>query len=160
MRNTWPSERWLIVGWMGVLVGITMSCSGESQLSPSVIRENGLPLESPSVIGSSQVVGRTAGTEQNGASTVGGALGERAGGSDKRRARKKVRRRDYCESLPEGHEDYERCQAWLKSGRGKDSGGPRRSAQRRRKYCKDLPKGHEHYKRCQKWLKSEGRGPN
>ena len=153
--------RWLVLGCGAVLVGIAMSCSGESPSSPSELRQIGAPLEFSSALGSSSGgIGGSVRAGSDGASTVDdgrgddGARGPERGDGPKRRGRGQERRRQYCKSLPSGHENYERCQSWLSSERGDGSKRRGQGQERRRQYCKSLPPGHENYERCQTWLSS------
>jgi hypothetical protein len=137
---------WLALGCMGFLVGIAVACGGETPLSPSTVTEVGSPLETSSNFQSLEV----------GSSTLVNAR-EHDGGNGKGggRTREKERRLQYCKGLQQGHENYERCQTWLKSGRGNGSKGRAGEKERKLQYCKSLQQGHEHYERCQAWLNPE-----
>ena len=139
----------LALGCMGVLVGIAVACGGESPVSPSTVTEVGSPLESSSnfqslEVGSSTLVNAR---ENDGGNGKGGGRTGEAGENE--------RRLQYCKSLQQGDENYERCQTWLNSRRGDDSRGRAGEKKRRLQYCKNLQQGDENYERCQTWLKSE-----
>ena len=155
------NPRWLVLGCGGMLVGISVSCSGESPSSPSELRQIGMPLEFSSALGSSAGgIGGSVRADSDGSFTMDvgrdddGTRGSERGDGPKQRGRGKERKRQYCKSLPPGHEHYERCQAWLSSERGDGPKRRGRGEEQRRQYCQSLPPGHEHYERCQTWLSS------
>ena len=139
----------LALGCMGVLVGIAVACGGESPVSPSTVTEVGSPLESSSnfqslEVGSSTLVNAR---ENDGGNGKGGGRAGEVG--------EKERRLQYCKSLQQGDENYERCQTWMKSERGDGSRERAGEKERKLQYCKNLQQGHENYERCQAWLNPE-----
>ena len=146
MRDEQMSYRGsLALGCVGLLMGITVACSGGSPTSPSGITG-----------GSSQLLGSSGGSSSGGSSSGVSSASIGSGAevlvptevseSPEDRGRSAPRRRRYCESVEPGHEHYQRCQAFLKSD--KDA-----RLQRVFRHCQNLPTDHKHYTRCQRWLK-------
>ena len=148
------NKEWFVFGVMALVVGVTTACTDASPTSPSNMSGVGSALNYSS---SQNAIG--AGSFSLSASDVlsgGGKEGSRKG---KRRA-KRAERRQFCESIPSGHEKYDRCQKFLKRGPGdgaKKNKGERRAkrAAKRAKiiqFCQSVPPGHEKHDRCQKLL--------
>ena len=142
-----PPRTWFVLGLIGFLVGVSAACTVVSPTSPSSMSGVG-PALSPS---SSQRSVGLASFRLNAADTV-SAAGARGSQNGKgRNGARRAKRRQFCEALPPGHEKYEPCQKWLKSGRG--DGSQRRAKRAKgRQFCEALSPGHEKYGPCQKWL--------
>ena len=153
MFRSVPLKTWFVLGLIGFLVGVSAACNVASPTSPSSIPTS---LSSMSGVGSALNPSSSQRAVGFDAADILSAAGERgSGGNGARRAK----RRQFCEALPPGHEKYERCQRWLKSGPGDRSQIHARRA-KRLQFCEALLPGHEKYEPCQRLLtrRNERRG--
>ena len=144
-------ETWFVLGLIGFLVGVSAACSVASPTSLSSMSGVGSALNPSSSQRSVELA--SFGLD---AADILSAAGKRGSG---RNGARRAKRRQFCETLPPGHEKYEHCQRWLKSGPGARSQIHARLA-KRRQFCEALLPGHEKYEPCQRWLarRNERRG--
>jgi len=155
------NRAWLMFGLMGLVVGVSTACTDASPAAPSSMSGVGSTLNSSSsqnTIGSGSF-GLSASDIFSGSGA--GKEGSRNGKRHAKRAAKRAERRQFCESIPSGHEKYEHCQKFLKRGPGdgaKKNKGERRAKRAERiQFCQSVPPGHEKYDRCQKLLEKRAK---